>query len=143
MTKRFIDLSFMGLEVMFVVAYPSGVIYGNQVGGVSCAREKLEGVLAPVYFSDDDAKRIMDLPYAPGHGLSVELADAIDAILNANLATRHLRVDRDSLDKSLEAWVFVMGQTDVYPSDLMYRDYMGSVFGFGAVQGVWTWPNSD
>jgi uncharacterized protein DUF6210 len=143
MPRRFIDLSFMDLEVMFVVEHSSGVIYGNQVGGVSCAREELEGVLAPLHISDADARRIMELPYAPGHGLSVEHADAIDAILSTNPGGRFLRVDRESLHRSLEAWVFVVGDTDSYPADGLYRDYMGSVFGFGAVKGVLTWPNSD
>ena len=143
MPRQVIDLSFMETEVMLVVEHSTGVIYINQVGGVGCARPEIEGALAPVDLREADVQRIMGLPYVPGRGLQADNADAIDAILISNVGGRHLRVDRERLHESYEAWVFVVGQVDDFSSDWFQRDYAGSVFGFGTVKGVLTWPNSD
>jgi hypothetical protein len=143
MSKPIIDLAVMPYDAMLVLAHPSGVVYRNQVGGVTCFQKELEGVLGAVDLGDAEVERIMNLPFAPGHGVSVELADALDAILTGNARTRHVTVDRARLRDSLEAWVFVHADTREAPPDHRVGDYFGSIFGFGKASAVLTWPNSD
>jgi Family of unknown function (DUF6210) len=144
MSQLTIDLAGMPYDVMLVIEHPSGVTYKNQVGGVTCWQAELEGVLAPLDVGDDDVERIMGFRYKPGHGLSVEHADAIDAILAAKRSTRHVTVDRLRLAESLEAWVHVTVATENEPaSGLLGPSYFGAVFGFGRVTGVLVWLNSD
>lgn len=144
MSQLTISLSFMPYDLMLVLEHRSGVIYRNQVGGVTCWEAELEGVLAPLDLGDKDVERIMDFSYKPGHGLSVENADAIDAILAANPPTRHVTVDRDRLAESLEAWVHVIVATeDESANGLLGPNYFGAALGFGTVKAVLTWLNSD
>ena len=70
------------------------VVYRNQVGGVICWKAEMEGVLGPLDLTDTDVERIMKLPFSPGRGVSVEIADALDAILAANARTRFVQADR-------------------------------------------------
>lgn len=129
---------------MLLVEHASGVVYCNQVGGVTCWQAELEGVIAPIDISQASAERIMRLAYPPRRGITAEIADAIDAALARELGARYLKVDRARLGESLEAWVFVVAETQDDTADrLRGPDYFGAVFGFGRVSGVLTWPNSD
>src|ERR1700704_2131754 len=100
MPRMTIDLAFMPYATMLVVEHPSGVAYRNQVGGVTCWQAEVEGVLAPINISDAGVEKIMNLSYKPGHGVSIETADSIDAILAAEPCGRHLTVDRNRLHES-------------------------------------------
>jgi len=144
MARRTIDLAFMPDEVMLLVEHASGVVYRNQVGGVICWQAEIEGVLAPINLGQDIVERIMGLPYPPGHHVTAEIADALDAALASDPGGRYLKVDRARLHESLEAWVFVVADTQEDPPyHLLGPDYFGAVFDFGRVSGVLTWPNSD
>ena len=132
----------MPFEVMLVINHASSIKYQNQVGGVVCAIERLEGVLASLAVGAEDIERIMNLPYSQGaEGINTEIADTIDAVLSSDPRTAFVKVDRARLDESWEAWVYVLIETpegtDPVPG------YSGSVYGFGSTKGVLTWPNSD
>lgn len=144
MAQRTIDLACMPDQVMLLVEQASGVVYRNQVGGVTCWQAELEGVLAPLEINQADVERIMRLRYPPGHGISAEIADVLDAALAGQPGARYLKVDRARLHESLEAWVYVVADTqDDTPDHLLGPDYFGAVLGFGRVNAVLTWPNSD
>jgi hypothetical protein len=148
MTRKRINL--YDLESFaLVVEYASGVTYENQVGGVVCALEEIEGVLSPLDIGTDDAERISTCPFLQGAlGISPEIADTIDAILATKRSTSFMKVNRSRLHESQEAWVHVLLDT---PADdapgrvgqFKPGTYFGPIFGFGASRGVLTWPNSD
>lgn len=143
MPKQMIILYNMPTAVMMIVSHPSGIFYGNQVGGVACSQEELEGVLVPVGLEPAEAEQLMKLPFPGAAALNAEVADMIDGILSSVPFSRHLKVDRSRLRDSCEAWVFVVGET---PDDNILqreRPYFGGIYGFGAIRGVLTWPNSD
>jgi len=150
MTKKRIIL--YDLEgVMLIVEHPSGVTYQNQVGGNLCAHPELEGVLAPLSLQPDDVTRIESLPYPNGRqGITIEIADTIDAVLAANWGTSFLKVDRARLDECWEAWVHVRFESPparehegfLRPVDALDTDPR-KMHGFGPARGVLTWPNSD
>lgn len=143
MQKRRISLYDMPHEIMLVVEHPSGVLYGNQAGGVVCMQPEIEGVLAPVEVWPENVERIMNLDYGAGRGLEPELADAIDAVLAVEPSSRYLRVDRARLKQSMEAWVFVLIDSPADTTDQIAGPHFGALLGFGATKGVLTWPNSD
>jgi hypothetical protein len=65
--------------------------------------------------------------------MSLEEAEQVDAVLKFYEATQMIRVDRDRLHESMEAWVHV--RVEEHPN-VNYR-------GFGPTSGVITWLNSD
>jgi hypothetical protein len=55
-----------------------------------------------------------------------------------------LRVDRERLDASQEAWIYVLvASPDSSHPDCVKEPYLGWTYGFGAARGVLTWINSD
>jgi hypothetical protein len=66
---------------MLIIGCPTGIAYENQVGGVACSQEELEGVLVPVGLPPEDAERFMALPFPGAAALDTEVADRIDEIL--------------------------------------------------------------
>jgi Family of unknown function (DUF6210) len=147
MPKKLILLYDLPDELVLIVEHPSGVRYSNQVGGFTCDRPELEGVLAPVEVSEEVKERIQGLPYPGTLGITSEIADAIDALLAAP-CSYHLRVDRERLGESQEAWVFVI----IASTERCTREWpppetdptTGHLYGFGpAARGVLTWINSD
>jgi hypothetical protein len=133
----------MPYEVMLILQHSTGVAYENQVGGVICWQAELEGVLAPVELGPNSVERIMNLSYQARRGITAELADGIDEVLAATPGGRYLKVDRDRLDESWEAWVFVVVDSPVSTVHDLTGPYFGAPRGFGATRGVLTWPNSD
>jgi hypothetical protein len=130
-------------EVMLILEHASGVYYENQVGGVLCWQAMLEGVLAPLDLDPAAVEEIMNLPYDAGRGITAEIADAIDAVLDASPGERYLKVDRARLAESWEAWVFVVADIPESSERQLQGPYFGAPRGFGRSTGVLTWPNSD
>lgn len=131
-------------ELLLIVEHPSGVVYQNQVGGVTCGQAELQGVLAPLDASAEAVHRIESCPYpAARDGISAEIADTIDQVLAAEPALHFLKVDRARLDECLEAWVHVKIDSPESDVPTLQGPYFGPVYGFGSVKGVLTWPNSD
>jgi hypothetical protein len=142
MTMKRVILWTMPDEIMLLIGCPSGVVYQNQVGGVVCWQAEIEGILSPLDVEPDGVRRIMQCAYPSGReGITREVADAIDAILSNGAATRFLKVDRSRLDRSWEAWVYVLVDSPGVASGDVPK--FSPVQGFGQVGGVLTWPNSD
>jgi Family of unknown function (DUF6210) len=131
-------------ELMFVIEHPSGVLYENQVGGVVCFNGEQEGVLAPLDVARATVEAVQNLPYPQGvEGISEEIADALDALLTAESRASMIKVDRERLHESWEAWIYVRIEAPRTIVRNIHDDYHGSVYGFGPSRGVLTWQNSD
>lgn len=77
-------------------------------------------------------------------GIDITTADLIDSLLSGNVTMSFLTVDRERLDQSWEAWIYVrIGESPgrFIPGDS--QQYYGPLFGFPAGRGVITWNNSD
>jgi hypothetical protein len=144
MTKRIL-LWGMPDEAMLIIEHASGVVYQNQVGGTACWQAEQEGILAPLELWPETKKRIFELQFIPGaQGITLDFADALDALLAGEPTSAAVRVDRARLGECWEAWIYVTVDSPVSAEPLVvWRDYPGSVLGFGRVRGVLTWPNSD
>jgi hypothetical protein len=131
-------------QVGLIILYPTGIIFQNQTGGISCIQRSEEGIFFPVSDApvlDENYTTKMDLldieltklfpSYATN--LKPELADKIDLLLRNYLPLKGVTVDRNRLNDSDEAWIYV----NIEPSEL--ADYSG----FGSSRGVLTWSNSD
>src|SRR6266498_164374 len=115
MPKKLIVLD-MPDELMLIVEHPSGVLYENQTGGVSCGHPRLEGVLAPIEVSEESKEQIQRLEYPVRPGIPAETADAIDALLAREPFARFIKVDRSRITESEEAWVFVLIEASEKPT---------------------------
>lgn len=129
--RRIISLYDLG-ETALIILDPNGVTYTNQTGGNFCMQPEETGFLSP--FGDGEVlvpqlERItLNACY-----LTDEQATAVDRILASYPETRSGRVDRSRLQESNEAWIYL----------LVSPDEASAISGFGDVQGVVTWPNSD
>jgi Family of unknown function (DUF6210) len=122
----------------------NGVKYTNQTGGHSCKHPEMEGAFFPLFdqigSQQTELNRIFLSEKWRGwcdNGIDVETADRIDEILVSSSLTRHLKVDRDRLAESCEAWICVM-----FRPKTKY-DESPPYFGFSSGKGVLTWENSD
>lgn len=130
-------------DVVMIVLETSGVVYENQVKGNCCMPETAEGILAPLspdYPVDARGRPAVDtLEERLGRvllglaRLDAQAADAVDAILSEYRETAGIRVDRQRLGDSGEAWVHV----EVAPNEWL------PLQGFGHCRAVLTWNNSD
>jgi hypothetical protein len=138
------NLYFMPLDVMLIVRHPSGVVYETQMGGPAKLGATCEGLLAPVGFESDEVNRFVRLPF-PVHapiGADPGIVDMIDSALAASRVARYLTVDRARLNESYVGWVHVRGETPLETSWDVESSYLGAPRGFGAIQGVLTWPDN-
>jgi hypothetical protein len=134
-----------------ILEYPSGILYSNQAGGYSCLHPLLEGMYIPVgndvaadgslISPETDLYQYFVGPKWQGTGATSGLdqadADYIDALLAHYRLSAMLRVDRDRISASCEAWVWVEVHDDELP--------LGILRGAGPYprRGVITWSNSD
>lgn len=125
-------------------------MYQNQTGGNLCYQMELEGVLMPLGISTANSRSIEKLDFPSGKiGISNNVADAIEDILFSEEETKFLRVDRERMHESMEAWIYVIvtsspGEFPTIESALLTRNTpLSYSFGFGLCSGVLTWPNSD
>lgn len=125
-----------------IAEHHSGVVYTNQVGGLLCFQAELEGVLIPLPFDIAMRQKLENLSYPQGvRGINSDFADRIDEILRDS-GTNFLKVDRDRLEDSWEAWIHVkiVDSPDIYR---VRTDDPHTIYGFGESSGVLTWSNSD
>ena len=108
-----------------IIPFPSGIVYQNQVAGMTCGQAELEGIYVPVGWHD--AADAME-EYFVGGSLSTEDADLIDE----KLVERGAKVDRSKLKMSCEAWVWLSLEKGI--------QYIEQ---FKPAEAVLTWPNSD
>ncbi|HEX3758125.1 MAG TPA: DUF6210 family protein [Kofleriaceae bacterium] len=128
--------------MMLIIEHPSGVLYQHQVGGNVCHQAMLEGVLAPLDLSSSSIERIAGCSFGM-RGVTVEVADVIDSILASDSEGKYVKVDRERLDASWEAWIHVIIQSPVSPVQDATPSFFGSWYGFGPARAVLVWPNSD
>jgi Family of unknown function (DUF6210) len=156
------------IGLSLVVKWPVGFAYFNQTGGHSCLQSWAEGVLVPIpapSSSTDDRLYEMFGPGSKygGHcsdGIDEEDADSIDALLavhhHAFQGERIVRVDRERLRDSWEAWVHVRigahpKRHPKLPLRVRERAPLGSdenaflwpFFGLPSDRAILTWTNSD
>lgn len=124
-----------------IVPCATGVFYLQQCGGVQCLQRKLEGVLVPVNYdylvkdhSDSLEYRLMSLfegvnPWCVDQGI----AEHIQQMLDGSPFTRDIKIDFGRLDESEEAWLHVK----------VAGGLADTLSGFGNMDAVLTWPNSD
>lgn len=135
-----------------IVLRATGVWYSAQAGGGACLQVCAEGVFQPL--SDTFKQSDSLIQYCAQGGcqsgrLTHEDANFIDALLAKNLFMKKagLRVDRDSLHISTEAWVHVVlgDLPERYPSPAQRNAGAGHAlaYGFGKSKAILTWPNSD
>lgn len=139
----FVDLALTLEWPVLIVEASTGVVYSNQVYGTSALHPELEGWLMPL---PDQTRRLPGLlddhfqaePYSltgadrtRGTGITEATADWLDEVVLPNCA----RVDRERLDDSREAWVYlrVASESEDFPLWVLDRPR----------RGVLTWPNSD
>jgi len=129
-----------------IITHPSGVTYANQTGGYACKHPKMEGVFVPLVNPEIDQQTALEDhftgPKWGGHcyrGIDAETADVVDAILANSTLTRRLKVNREKLADSEEAWVHVLIASDEEVEGERFEEFLGFFSGMGVI----TWKNSD
>ena len=127
------DMSGVGV----ILKSPTRIKYENQTGGTTCFQSSEEGVFVPVNqdlgtdmpsLETELADLLQDV-----NGLSPTQAEVIDSLMSRNYVTKDIQVDRNHLDESHEAWVYV--KIDVAGDS--------TISSLQCESGVMTWPNSD
>lgn len=123
------SLSDLGL----IILCNSGVVYSNQVGGVSCMQFSEEGILTII---EDDIEYVRNGLFEitkdyPTY-LTLDHADKIDLLFSQHSCASYIKVDRSRISESMEAWIYVDVEECMFP-----------INGFGKSKGVLTWSNSD
>ena len=133
-----------------IVLLSSGVLYTNQTGGYACLHPVVEGVYAPL--SDEQQAQQQQLfAYFTGskyqgwctEGIDEEDASVIDTILTKEPDSACLRVNRQKLKDSHEAWVSVTIHEPVNAPNGWKIQPGYTLYGFAGKEGVLTWENSD
>lgn len=132
-------------SVGLIISHPTGVWYSNQTGGYATLFPEFEGafVLLKNSLIDQQAelKRYFTGSKWKGHcynEIDDETADFVDAILASSYVTKRLKVNREKLVDSHEAWIHVI----ILPPDER-EDELQEFYGFPSNIGVLTWENSD
>lgn len=137
-----------------IFPWPSGVLYSNQTGGFSCLQPEMEGIFVPLGNSVEipsqvliskEAQLFHYFSHAPWHGrgatsgLTTQDADFIDALLRRPPALDYIRVDRDRLSESHEAWVQVVVAPDTDDAELSLFSGLAPF----PRSAILTWTNTD
>jgi hypothetical protein len=159
--------------VGLILNYPSGIFFTNQAGGYACMQPSEEGIYIPLHDEVQDQEKAL-YEYFTGpkwngwcaDGIDEETAEFIDQILQASMCTKMLTVNRQRLNDSFEAWIYVTvgDQPSERPSSscgdegwtddgrtldanaykhLPIHAFFYPFYGFGTRTGVITWRNSD
>lgn len=123
-----------------IVPGNTGILITNQVGGTACLHPEIEGFIVPI--SDDlliqDYKdslqfQLCKLFDGVWDQLPDEILRKIQSLLNRYPETRGITIDWSKKSESFESWVWVIAKET---EDSAYK-------GFGTLEGVLTWENSD
>jgi hypothetical protein len=139
------DLDRLGL----VLLEPSGVFYYNQVCGHACLQKFAEGVFSYIRDDGNELHKTVSEYLLNKDRLTPEDADFLDGQFMRSSDAKYLRVDRNRLDNSMEAWVYVaIDQCSIEQSlsnglknESVY--YNTAFKGFSCAGAVLTWDNSD
>jgi hypothetical protein len=119
-----------------VIACKSRVTYTNQVGGYACRHPELEGVFVPL--PGNGAEKLNEYFIGPKwngrcyDSIDEETASFIDSVLRELDLGSSLCVDREKLEESCEAWIWVK----ISMNSLLW-------LGLNEGEGILTWENSD
>jgi len=123
-----------------IVPCKSGVIYTNQTNGTACNHPECEGIIIPINNARTEAGSASALEIqlcalfdGTWDCLDELKADAIDSVLKNFEVTQGILVNRAQVKVSTESWVHVNA---LEHSNSCYS-------GFGNIQGILTWMNSD
>jgi len=130
-----------------IINYPTGIIFTNQTGGTACHQSSCEGIYLPICndITIDENKLLSPsielekyfakskhLGHGATSGLDMDDYDRINEILNQYHLSEFISIEKDSLVKSHEAWIYVKVKNhnliDNFPANL---------------RGILTWNNSD
>ena len=123
-----------------LIPWPSGVIFQQQTGGYLTLQDEMEGVFVPLDNFAGHAQELLRFFTGPkwqgycDSGIDAETADFIDATLGKIPGHATIKVDRNRLADSHEAWVHV-SIADPHSTGLLE--------GFAPCNAILTWPNSD
>jgi hypothetical protein len=134
------DLNRLGL----ILLEPSGVFYYNQVCGHSCLQKFEEGIFSYIRDDGQELYKSVSEYLLYKNSLATGDADFIDSQFIQSCDAKYLRVDRNRLGNSMEAWVYVI--IDQSLNDDMKNEsvYYNTAFkGFACTGAVLTWDNSD
>lgn len=144
-----------------ILDWPTGVIFTNQADGGSCMQPEVEGLLVPLNYDHPldsphlatDARLAALFDGGRIMGVDDKMAEAIDALLQENASTAFVRVDRERLRESMEAWVHVKVNSPPAHGLHGFTGHVGPgisgdqnsvlLLGFGHRRAVLTWRNSD
>jgi hypothetical protein len=134
------DLDRLGL----ILLEPSGVFCYNQVCGHSCLQKFEEGVFSYVRDDGNELYKEVSEYLLYKDSLTPEDADFLDSQFIQSYDTKYLRVDRNRLDDSMEAWVYVTVDQSLINNLKNESVYYNTAFkGFTCTGAVLTWDNSD
>ncbi len=123
-----------------IIFCDSNVFYTNQVGGIACNHPMVEGVYVPLVERNIDLEEeLMDYFSKIGwycDGLEEGIAEHIDIILAKSSITKKVKVDRELLKESKEAWVYVKIDNSIKELYPLFEN-------FSSNSGILTWRNSD
>jgi len=139
-----------------ILPRPTGIAYVQQVGGTACLQRACEGIFVP--FGNDVAidpvallspePELTAYFEGPRHrgtgatrGLDTHDADVIDAVLGKFHTFAGVRVARDRLSESCEAWVHVSLADDIDETYGLWGVVTGLVPRPSAA--ILIWGNSD
>jgi len=119
-------------QLAIILEQPTGVWYYNQTGGISCNQSYQEGILAILGNDIGDLDTAIAQYTLNMFDLDEKDADHIDSLFEHS--TQYLKVNREKLKESNEAWIYVTvdGNHNLSPFS-----------GFDCKYGVLTWNNSD
>lgn len=132
-----------------IVEMPTGVVYSNQTGGTSCLHPSTEGAFLPLRGDSGELicpeRELLGYFEGPKHrgagatgGLDATDADFIDEVLARARLSEIVRVDRERLSESHEAWVRVLLVSDDREPAPLFQQ-----LGPYPRNAVLTWGNSD
>jgi hypothetical protein len=144
MSKAVINLLQLD-SIGLIISHPTGVVYSNQTGGYACLSPQFEGAFIPLNDPLVDQQTELERYFIGskwrGHcynEIDEETADFVDEVLASTYVTKRLKVNRDKLTESHEAWIHVV----ILPPDDR-EDDLQEFHGFSSNFGVLTWKNSD
>jgi hypothetical protein len=134
---------------LLIIPCQSGMFITTQAGGLHCKHPSIEGIILPVPFAQyepfndqlEKFKDAMELDANPGCGdiytssdVTIEEADRTDAVFEKHQVP--LKVNRDKLNESMEAWLYVHLQEGECDADDIIKDFVGQ-------EAILTWENCD
>jgi hypothetical protein len=134
------DLDRLGL----ILLEPSGVFYYNQVCGHSCLQKFEEGFFSYIRDDGHELYKAVSEYLLYKSPLTPEDADFLDSQFMQSFDAKYLKVDRDRLNESMEAWVYVIIDQSLNNNLESESAYYNTAFkNFTSTGAVLTWDNSD